>query len=119
MAKDHALRVYMLQQDETYDKTEDLPTKYSDESHLVYSDHFSVLATQPTFTTTEATEMVAMLDPEVALQALRAEAVRSLRSTAELTLDSTSTLEPTLDSTSPEEVAAMQVRQDASMALSM
>ena len=121
MAKAHALRVYMLQQDETYDKTEDLPTKYSDESHLVYSDHFSVLATQPTFTTTEATEMVAMLDPEVALQTLRAEAVRSLRSTAELTLDSTSTLEPTPEESesASESARKRQVQQDESLAMSI
>jgi len=58
MAKDHALRVYMLQQDETYDKRDDLVTKYSNESELTYSDHFSPLATQPTFTTTEGVHIV-------------------------------------------------------------
>ena len=47
-AKAHALRVYLLQKDETYDKREDLVTQYWDESVLIYSDHFSALVPQPT-----------------------------------------------------------------------
>ena len=54
-AADHALKVYRLLEDETYDLSEDIVTKYDDSSELTYSDHFSILVPQPTFTTTETT----------------------------------------------------------------
>jgi hypothetical protein len=125
-AADHALKVYRLLEDETYDLGEDIVTKYDASSEVTYSDHFSIL--QPTFTTTETTPKSPSAMEDV-LQSTQ----ESITSGSELnpdpiaargllqTLRGTPDREPTPEESesASESARKRQVQQDESLAMSI